>query len=90
MQGQLSIQDFAKPDYKGKTDEIMRMSIEQDFTLSLKLQRCQCSKKPQEYFRSCHEYFVKCDCGRKTKMYKHLYEAIQAWNRGIYDKERST
>lgn len=85
MEGQLTLLDMpqTKPDYHGATDEITRWSIEVDFENQIKLQKCPyCGKSPKEYFRSCHEYFVKCPhCGIKTKCHRHAYEAKQAWNR---------
>ena len=74
--------DFSgKPDYKGSRDEIVRLTIENCFTMAIALKKC-CGVKPDEMFRSTTEYFVKCpECGKSTKMYKHLYEAKQAWNR---------
>ena len=86
MEGQISLLDMpqTKPDYHGATDEITRYSIELDFENKINLQQCPCcGEKPQEYFKSCHDYFVRCDhCGKKTKMFRHAYEAKQAWNRG--------
>lgn len=89
MIGQMSLIDyFGKPDYHGSNDEIIRYSIENRFTNAIQMFKC-CDEVPKEMFRSCHEYFVKCPvCGRRTKMFKHLYEAKQAWNRGeIWVKE---
>lgn len=78
---------YGKPNYMGITDEIYRYSIELDFERKIPLDKC-CNKKPTEMFRSCHEYFIKCKvCGKMTKMFRHMYEAKQAWNRKEY-KER--
>ena len=84
LNGQLSIFDMAQsaPDYHGAMDEITRYSIELDFEQKIILQK-HCSKSPEEYFRSCHEYFVKCPvCGKRTKYHRKAYQAKQAWNRG--------
>ena len=83
MTEQLSIFDYLKPDYQGSRDEIVRDSIEDRFTEQIHLFACSCGESPIEMFRSCHEYFVRCPkCKTQTKMYKHLYEAKQAWNKG--------
>jgi len=81
MSKQMNIIDFfGRPDYHGSKDEIVRYSIEDRFTDSIQTYEC-CGEMPKEMFRSCHEYFIKClVCGRKTKMFRHLYEAKQAWN----------
>lgn len=85
MDGQLSIFDITKPDYHGAMDEITRYSIELDFENSIALHK-HCNTKPEQWFRSCHEYYVKCPkCGIRTKYYKHCYEAMQAWNRSEYE-----
>lgn len=69
------------PGYQGKTDEITRLSIETDFENSMVLFRCECGEEPEKYFKSCHDYFVKCPkCGRKTDYYAKMYKAMQAWN----------
>ena len=74
--------DFLAPDYGGCRDEIRRASIETDFANKIVLQKC-CGQKPVLYFKSCHEYFVKCSvCGSATKMHKKEYIAMQSWNRG--------
>lgn len=86
MNEQLSMQDVLplKPDYRGSRNEIIRLSIERDFERSIQLLPCTCKHDPISMFRSSTEYFVKCPgCGSKTKMYRHTYEAKQAWNRGI-------
>ena len=74
---------YAKPDYQGKRDEIVRYSIEREFTAKIKLKECSfCKIPPKEMFRSCREYFVLCPkCSKRTVMLKHLYEAKQEWNR---------
>ncbi len=86
MTGQITIFDLpqTKPNYNGIRDEIIRLHIEREFEEKNVLQRCECGKKPVTKFRSCKEYFVVCECGIKTKYYRHLYEAKQAWNSGIY------
>lgn len=84
MSGQLSMFDMPQstPDYHGAMDEITRYSIELDFENMIILQE-HCGVSPEEYFRSCHEYFVKCPvCGKKTKYHRKAYQAKQAWNRG--------
>ena len=88
IDGQLSIFDYTEPDYHGATDEITRYSIEVDFENSIILQN-HCNAKPEQYFRSCREYFVKCPkCGRRTKYHKKAYQAMQAWNKGeFYGKD---
>lgn len=85
MNEQISIFDITKPDYHGATDEITRYSIETDFENSIVLHK-HCGIKPETWFRSCHEYYVKCPkCGKRTKYYRHCYESMQAWNRGEYE-----
>lgn len=70
-----------KPDYQGHKDECVRHTIENCFTMAISLKKC-CKAIPGERFRSSTEFFVVCPkCGKATKMYKHLYEAKQAWNR---------
>lgn len=77
------IRCHGKPDYQGHKDEIIRYSIETRYTLSIKLRKCRCGGKPQEYFKSTTEKWVRCNnCGLETKRFKHFYEAMQAWNRG--------
>ena len=72
-----------KPDYHGSGDEIVRLTIENRYNLSIQLKKC-CGVKPKEMFRGCTEYFVKCPkCGRQTKMFRHLYEAKHRWNKDI-------
>ena len=84
MKGQMSIFDFLKPDYQGKTDEILRASIEHDFERQITLANCSCGQEPTPKFFSCKDYFIQCNnCGKKTKTYRHLYEAKQAWNKGL-------
>ena len=74
--------DFSgKPDYQGHKDECARYTIENCFTMAISLKKC-CKAILKEMFRSSTEFFVVCPkCGKATKMYKHLYEAKQAWNR---------
>ena len=87
MDGQISIFDITKPDYHGAADEITRYSIELDFEMSIKLHKCRyCDRLPAQYFRGCYEQFVMCEqCNKRTKYYRHAYEAMQAWNRGEYE-----
>lgn len=85
MDWQMSIFDITKPDYHGAMDEITRYSIESDFENSI-VMREHCGAKPEPWFKSCHDYYVKCPkCGKRTKYYRHCYEAMQAWNRGEYE-----
>lgn len=80
MEGQQSIFNYLKPDYQGKTDEITRMSIENRFENQIQLNKC-CGILPDQMFKSCRDYFVRCPvCGKTTKLYRHMYEAKQAWN----------
>ena len=84
---QLSLFNYLKPNYGESRDEIVRAHIEYEFQKMVPLSTC-CGKTPQEMFRSCHEYFVKCSiCGRRTKYFRHLYEAKQAWNKEEYEIE---
>ena len=70
-----------KPDYKGSRDEIVRLHIESEFERKITKRLC-CGSQPWEMFKSCHDYFIKCGhCGVRTKTYRHLYQAKQAWNR---------
>lgn len=80
---QISLFDYnGKPNYNGSRDECVRFTIEARFTEMIGLDEC-CESEPKPYCRSCHEYFVECPvCKKRTKYYKHLYEAKQAWNRG--------
>lgn len=92
IEGQMSIFQFipsenhdfnGKPDYQGKTDEIQRLSIETDFTRTITLRKCSCGGKAENYFQGCYTRFVRCTkCGKRTEMFRHQYEAMQAWNRG--------
>lgn len=85
LNGQMSIYDFIKPDYKGSRDEIVRYHIENQLELSINLHSC-CGSDPVKMFRSCREYYVICkQCGRKTKTYDKMYKAMQAWNRGLIE-----
>lgn len=70
------------PDYGGSQDEIVRLTIENQFELGIILKTCDCGSVPKGYFRSNTEYWVQCECGRKTDIYKHMYEAKQWWNIG--------
>lgn len=80
--GQFSMFDFSgNPDYQGKQDEIVRASIEDKFTRSINLIECSCGMLPREKFIGCHEFFIECQCGRKTKIYRYLYKAKQSWNK---------
>lgn len=87
MKGQISILDLhGKPDYRGSRDEIIRHDIEAKFERSITLHDCDCGETPKEMFKSCHDYYVVCPvCGKKTKTYRHMYEAMQAWNRDILE-----
>ena len=68
------------PDYHGSRDEIVRLSTEARFERRIKLAKC-CGAVPKMMFRSDTEFFVKCSiCQKRTKYYKHLYEAKQVWN----------
>ena len=88
IDGQMSIFDISKPDYHGAMDEITRYSIEVDFERSIKLHKCLCGHSPKQYFKGAYEQFVKCEhCEKRTKYYRHAYEAMQAWNRGEYDDQ---
>ena len=89
--GQISIWDYlgeisehkyyGDPDYGGALDEILRMDIENKFELEIPLDECH--GEPKKMFRSCREYFIICPvCGKRTQYWKHLYQAMQAWNRG--------
>ena len=87
IEGQMSIFDFIKPDYRDYQDEIRRLSIENDFERSIQLQTCSCGHRPKQFFRSYNEHFVKCPhCEKRTKYYKKGYEAKQAWNNGLREK----
>lgn len=94
MEGQLRIPGIdvdyrfgGKPDYHGETDEIIRLSIETRFELAIEKTKC-CGFTPLTKFLGCHEFFVICPtCGRRTKYYKHAYEAKQAWNRMLAGME---
>lgn len=91
IDGQLSLFQFinsdchdykGKPDFHGERDEIKRMSIEHDFEETIKLRKCICGGKAEKYFRGFYERFVKCQkCGCETDIFKHQYEAMQAWNK---------
>lgn len=74
------------PDYQGSRDEIIRLSIEHQFELKIKLKPCVCGGKPKEWFKSDTEYWVECQaCGKESKHCKHLYEAKQYWNLNILE-----
>lgn len=71
-----------KPDYQGSRDEIVRMTIENDFTRKIMLKKCVCGQIPKEKFYGCTEYFISCPrCGMKTECHRHLYEAKIEWNK---------
>lgn len=71
-----------KPDYGNTRDEIIRATIERKYEKKIRLKKC-CGFEPVIKFQSCTEYFVQCQvCRSKTKYYRHIYEAKQAWNRG--------
>lgn len=71
-----------KPDYGNNKDEIVRLCIEDKFERAITLYKC-CNVEPKGMFRSCKEYFVRCPiCNTRTRYFRHLYEAKQAWNRG--------
>lgn len=79
---QCNIHDFAKPDYRSD-DEISRLSAEIDLENKIIIRKC-CNKEPLLLFRSYNEKWVKCKvCGKRTKVYKKMYQAMQAWNREI-------
>ena len=79
---QYSIYDFAEPIYRSD-DEISRYSAEVDLENKIMLRKC-CNKEPLLLFKSCTERWVKCEvCGKRTKVYKKFYQAMQAWNREI-------
>ena len=77
---QLTIFDFyGKPE--SSKDEIIRYSNETRFQNKISLFTC-CGVVPETMFQSCHDYFVRCPvCKKRTKMYRHLYEAMHEWNR---------
>lgn len=77
---QYSIYDFARPNYNGTRDEILRYHAEHEIEKNISLRKC-CGDVPKQKFRSCKEYFVECPkCKARTKYHRHLYEAMQAWN----------
>ena len=88
IEGQISLFDFeGKPDYQGSQDENRRYSIEVDFEREINLQKCSCGSEPEKRFISSSEYFVKCpNCNKQTKYFKHMYEAMQSWNKGIIEQ----
>ena len=91
MTGQMSLYDMpqSKPDYHGSNDEIVRLDAEHRFERMIILQNC-CGDYPGEYFKSCHEYYVRCKhCGKHTKTFGHMYQAMQAWNRGEHEEGKS-
>lgn len=91
MEGQYSLYDYLKPDYKGSKDEIVRFHKERQLESLIILQKCECGNKPNEYFRSCHEYFIMCpSCRKRTKYFRHLYESKQHWNLGERISEGKT
>jgi hypothetical protein len=81
-EGQLSLFRYrGKPAYSSK-DEIIRATEESYFENLIDLDYC-CGVEPGRWTRSCKEYFLICPvCKKQTKTYRHLYQAMQAWNRG--------
>lgn len=89
MEGQYSLFDYMEPQYNGSLDEIVRLSAERKIQDNITLQKC-CNHIPAQKFRSCHEYFVECGiCGKRTKYYPKMYQAMQSWNKGIYEKAKA-
>lgn len=86
MDHQFSIYDYAEPEYNDTLDEILRLHAERQLEDNIQLIKC-CNTEPRGKFRSCKEYWVECPgCGRKTKVYRKYYQAMQAWNRGESEK----
>ncbi len=80
---QIGLFDFEGDPIYTSRDECVRLTEEHRFEELINIFPCSCGEKPKEYFRSCKEYFVKCPkCEKRTGYYKHMYLAIQAWNRG--------
>ena len=91
--GQMSIFDILEqqkpshdlkgdPDYQGRMDEIVRLSIENDWENTMSLYDCECGEAPVRKFISCHDYFIECPkCLRRTETHPKMYKAMQAWNR---------
>ena len=81
---QQTIFDYIKPAYADTRDEILRYDAEAKLEDRIRLAKC-CGAQPKRMFKSCHEYYIVCPtCGRITDTYKHMYEAMQAWNLGRY------
>lgn len=81
MEHQYSIYDYIKPEYNETRDEILRLHAERQLENNIQLIKC-CNAEPTGKFISCHKYWVECPvCGRRTKVYKKYYQAMQAWNR---------
>lgn len=82
IKGQMSLFRYrGDPAFTSK-DEIIRYSEEHSFENLIDLDYC-CGVEPERWFQSCHDYFIKCPvCKKRTKMHKHLYQSMQAWNRG--------
>ena len=86
--GQMSIFDFLRPDFYGERDEIVRLHIETQFEMQIALVKCSCGCDPKPMFKSDKDYFIEChNCSCRTGMYRHLYEAKQAWNRGLVSQK---
>ena len=83
MNEQLTMDDlYAKPDYHGRRDEIIRLHEELQLQNRIQLVTC-CGKVPALMFRDVNTHWVRClECGRQTANYRHTYQAMQAWNRG--------
>lgn len=87
MEHQYSIYDYAEPEYNGTFDEILRLHAEKQLECNIQLIKC-CGTEPRGKFRSCKEYWIECPvCGRKTKVHKKYYQAMQSWNRGESEEE---
>lgn len=60
-------------------DEIIRATAEAQKERSIELKHC-CGVNPQKRYKGT--YWVQCPvCGRRTKEYKVMYKAMEAWNR---------
>lgn len=81
MNEQMNMYDYAEPEYNGR-DEILCYDAEIKLEQKIHLLPC-CGCEPVTSFRSCKEYCVRClICGRHTAYKKHVYQAMQAWNKG--------
>lgn len=79
----MTIFDFIEPAYFSN-DEILRLSSERQLEDCIILQLC-CGTSPVIYFRSCHEFFVECPrCKKRSLVCKKIYQAMQSWNRGLF------